>query len=266
MTNNKQSISALRLQRLMGFGSINTAMKWLRKLRSAMGTVVEKHILHDEVEADETSICGVRPNQPGRASSPHRIVGVVERVNGHCGKVRLKFVNGYKDKDVQDAIKETVAPGAIINCDGATAYKDLAGQGYCIDSRVLSVTKGKDKGKAKRLENGKKAVEIHLPLIHRVFSLFKRVNLGAHQGRYSEKHIQSYLDEYCFRFNSRNSKHPLALTRRLIRSVVRTEPQSWKFNRNPQKNPPLTVTDPQKAERIKAWRKLGVQLGGTSGN
>ena len=41
--------------------------------------------------------------------------------------------------------------------------------------------------------------------MHRVASLAKRWLLGTHQGRVDEAHLQSYLDEFVFRFNRRRS-------------------------------------------------------------
>jgi len=45
-----------------------------------------------------------------------------------------------------------------------------------------------------------------LPGVHLVASLLKRVILGTFQDRFEPKHLQSFLDEYVFRFNRRNLK------------------------------------------------------------
>ena len=44
-----------------------------------------------------------------------------------------------------------------------------------------------------------------LPGVHRVASLAKRWLLGTHQGSVEDAHLQSYLNEFCFRFNRRRS-------------------------------------------------------------
>jgi hypothetical protein len=44
------------------------------------------------------------------------------------------------------------------------------------------------------------------PAVHRVASLAKRWLLGTHQGSVDETHLQSYLDEFVFRFNRRRSR------------------------------------------------------------
>src|SRR5262245_23361176 len=44
-----------------------------------------------------------------------------------------------------------------------------------------------------------------LPAVHRVASLAKRWLLSTHQGSVDEAHLQSYLEEFVFRFNRRRS-------------------------------------------------------------
>ena len=47
-----------------------------------------------------------------------------------------------------------------------------------------------------------------LPGVHRVASLAKRWLLGTHQGSVDEAHLQSYLNEFVFRFNRRAIPEP----------------------------------------------------------
>ena len=42
--------------------------------------------------------------------------------------------------------------------------------------------------------------------VHRLASLIKRWILSTHQGSFSGKHLDYYLDEYTFRFNRRTSR------------------------------------------------------------
>jgi len=59
-----------------------------------------------------------------------------------------------------------------------------------------------------------------LPAVHLVASLLKRVMLGTYQGRFEPKHLQSYLDEYVFRFNRRTSKSVGKKFMRIVQQVV----------------------------------------------
>jgi len=63
-----------------------------------------------------------------------------------------------------------------------------------------------------------------MPGVHRVASLLKRWVLGTHQGSIVPAHLQSYLEEFTFRFNRRTSRSRGLLFRRLLEQAVATEP------------------------------------------
>jgi hypothetical protein len=53
---------------------------------------------------------------------------------------------------------------------------------------------------------GQMAAHIVLPWVHRIFSNLKVWALGVYHGL-RRKHLQSYLDEFVFRFNRRRTRH-----------------------------------------------------------
>jgi len=235
MTTNKQSISALRLQQLTGFGCYRTALRWLRELRRAMSTVVEKQVMGLEVEVDETFVGhGKQKLQPNRPKTQVRIAGVVERLESGCGRARLKVITGEdKHESIQNFVRATIKPGAFIHSDGLAAYEAMADEGFLGDARAVSGKKG-----AARLENDTPKVLVHLPLIHRVFSLVMRVLIGAHQGACSAQHLQGYLDEYCFRLQHQKCGMPILpkslwqmRTRWSLRLLASLHRQSRSINR-----------------------------------
>src|SRR5437588_10980926 len=65
VVNPKQGVSALGLQRVLGFGSYQTAWAWLHKLRRAM-VLPGRDELAGAVEVDETLIGGLKPGNRGR--------------------------------------------------------------------------------------------------------------------------------------------------------------------------------------------------------
>ena len=65
VVNQKNGVSALGLQRVLGFGSYQTAWAWLHKLRRAM-VRPGRELLDGPVEVDETLIGGVKPGRRGR--------------------------------------------------------------------------------------------------------------------------------------------------------------------------------------------------------
>ncbi len=71
---------------------------------------------------------------------------------------------------------------------------------------------------------GAMAAHIVLPWIHRVFSKLKTWALGVYHGLRA-KHLQSYLDEFVFRFNRRRTRH--AAFRSLFGIAVRSKPITY---------------------------------------
>ena len=94
---------------------------------------------------------------------------------------------------------------------------------------------------------GKLAGHVVLPWIHRAFSLMKRWGLGTYH-RLRRKHIDSYLNEFVFRYNRRFYRHVSCET--LLRLASHHHPSSyWDIvgRDNPRKGV-LTV-------RREAWRR-----------
>ena len=86
VTSSKGGISAMELQRQMGFGSYGTAWAWLHKIRRAM-VVPGRKPLSDRVEADETLVGGPRPGRPGRGAAGKTVVaGAVESRRGKSAR------------------------------------------------------------------------------------------------------------------------------------------------------------------------------------
>ena len=63
-----------------------------------------------------------------------------------------------------------------------------------------------------------------MPGVHRVVSLLKRWIQGTHQGSLAAAHLQSYLEEFTFRFNRRTSRHRGKLFFRLLEQAVHVDP------------------------------------------
>jgi len=64
--------------------------------------------------------------------------------------------------------------------------------------------------------------------VRRVAALSKRWLLGTHQGRVDAEHMQSYLEEFCFRFNRRHSRARALLFSRLLQYAVGAPPLTYR--------------------------------------
>lgn len=197
VTSSKGGISALELQRQMGFGSYQTAWSWLHKIRKAM-VRPGREPLAARVEADETLVGGARPGKPGRgAAGKSMVAGAVEAVPGkgrkrRLGRLRLQAVADASAASLESFLAGNVAPPAAVTTDGWQGYAGLGQAGYAHAAINLSRSWGD--------------AALRLPAIHLVFGLAKRWLLGTHHGAVSSKHLQAYLDEYVFRFNRRTAR------------------------------------------------------------
>jgi len=189
VSNQKQGVSALGLQRALGLGSYHTAWTWLHKLRHAM-VRPGRDQLSGIVEVDETYIGGEKSGKRGRgAAGKTPVVVAVEDHNGHLGRIRLRRVQDASAKSLMPAVHEVVALGSTVRTDGWPGYSDLMSLGY-----THSVVR-----------RSAESDENLLPLVNRVVFLLKRRLLGTHQGAVRPSHLDYYLDEFTFRFNRRTS-------------------------------------------------------------
>ena len=208
VTNQKSGVSALGLQRILGFGSYRTAWKWLHKLRTAM-VRPDRDRLSGVVEVDETYIGGPRPGKRGRGAEGKTLVVIaVEKNGGRIGRIRLKQVSDASSESLNKAVKDAVEPKARVCTDGWGGYNSIGPQGYV--HRIIR----QDSSVGDNL----------LPGVNRVASLLKRWLLGTHQGAVETSHLDYYLDEFTFRFNRRNSRWRGKLFYRLMEQAVQVNP------------------------------------------
>jgi transposase-like protein len=207
ITSQKNGISALGLQRVLGLGSYKTAWAMLHKLRRAM-VRPGRDPLAGVVEVDEAYWGGEETGATGRQTElKTRIIVAAEEDGNGIGRIRLRTIPDVSKASLHGFIRQAIAPGSTVRTDGWPAYRGLAG--YLHDRQVQS----------------HQAEEEHLlPRAHRVISLLKRWLLGTHQGAVSPQHMDDYLDEFTFRFNRRTSRFRGKLFYRLAQQAMQTDP------------------------------------------
>lgn len=208
MTSQKQGVSALGLQRVLGLQRYETAWIWLHKLRAAM-VRPGRDRLSGMVEVDETYIGGERPGKRGRGAAGKSLVMIaVEDKGNRSGRIRLCRVLDASAASLTPAVQTGVEPGSEIRTDGWNGYRELTTNGY----KHIVARKTADVG------------ENLLPLANRVASLLKRWLDGTHQGAVRPSHLDYYLDEYTFRYNRRTSRSRGKLFYRLVQQAVAVPP------------------------------------------
>ena len=135
VTSSKGGISAMELQRQMGFGSYEHGLGWLHKIRKAMVRPGRKP-LAERVEADETYVGGAKPGKPGRGAAGKTVVaGAVESGRGKArgrrlGRLRLAVVPDASASSLEGFLAANVARPATVATDGWSGYAGLAAEGY----------------------------------------------------------------------------------------------------------------------------------------
>jgi transposase-like protein len=219
LTNQKQGVSALGLQRVLGLGSYETAWTMLHRFRRAM-VRLGRDRLKGEVEVDETYIALTDRITPisaaGRKSNTTKalIAVAVEILKPKgFGRIRLQRIENGSEEYLLPFVQDVVEPGAVVRTDGSAAYRALKDAGYTHDPTVIL---GSD-------------IPAHtsLPGVHRVAALIKRWMLGTHHGAVQPDQLDYYLDEFVFRFNRRTSRSRGLLFYRLLSQAVVTDPVTY---------------------------------------
>lgn len=210
MTDQKQRLSALGLQRLLGLGSYRTAWLWLQKLRRAM-VPPSCDQLGGQVEVDKTYL-GVVESRGGRRKLGNKIlVAIAAQIDGKgIGRVRLRRIPVASAGPLVAFVEQAVKPGSVVITDGYDVYDGLTQKGFDYRPRVIN-------------PKGKTAPTL-LPRVQRVAALFKRWLLGTHQGMLSYEQLDTYLDEFTFLFNRRTTKYRWEQFSRLVAQAVSIEP------------------------------------------
>jgi transposase-like protein len=217
VTSQKNGISAMGLQRVLGLGSYETAWAMLHKLRLAM-VRPERERLSGIVEVDEAYWGGEEEGVRGRETVEKALVIVAAEAipgpGGAIGRIRLSHIGDVKRRTLHGFIAQSIEPGSTVVTDGLQAYREMAGY---VHQRYVRKHQPAD------------AEEELLPRVHRVVSLLKRWLMGTHQGAVSHEHLEAYLNEFTFRFNRRTSKSRGKLFYRLVQQAVKIKPAMTDF-------------------------------------
>ena len=210
VTTAKNGMSAKTLERTLGT-SYRVAWTMLQRYRVAM-VRAEREQLFGNVEVDETLVGGVgHGGKRGRGTSKSIVVIAVElKQPKGFGRIRMRHVPNASAISLLPFVCDVVTSGTLVSTDGWKGYNDLSKHGYIHQQTVLS-------------ESGDPA-HVAMPGVHRIASLLKRWILGTHQGSITSEHLQSYLEEFTFRFNRRASCSRGLVFRRLLEQAVVTGP------------------------------------------
>jgi transposase len=193
MGSTRCGISAKQIQRETGV-TYKTAWRMFRQIRSLMSEG-DLQLEGPTVEVDEMYYGGVRKSGTGRPMRGDKkktpVVAIVQR----HGRVVTKAIKDVTGRSLLGTIRKHVVPGSLVYTDELPAYDGVAAiRKKCGEpaSYIHRQIKHSDKVYVRG--------DIHTNTVEGFWSLVKR-GIGGVYHSVGQKYLQSYLDEYVFRYN-----------------------------------------------------------------
>ena len=191
MGSTKCGISAKQIQRETGV-TYKTAWRMFKQIRSLMSEEIT--LGRSAVEADETFYGGVQKSGSGRRPKADKqaVIGIVERK----GRIVARTIPDCTADTLKSKIHQYVLPGTTVYTDEWAGYNTIAEKRRYNHKRIHHTSKVYVAG------------DVHTNTVEGFWSLIKRGIGGTHHA-VSQKFLQSYLDEYAFRYNRRDVAKPM---------------------------------------------------------
>jgi transposase len=205
MASTRTGISAKQLERELGV-TYKTAWRVANLIRNFLMADEDPDPLEGEVEADETFVGG-RPRAYDRRSREAKMAdksivwGAVER----GGRVRAEVIPFSGAGDIRPRVLANVKARSTLYTDGWHVYRTMAGtfDHYWVDHEAPEYVRG----------------PVHTQTIEGFWANMKNGIRGVYHA-VSRKWLQSYVDEYAFRYNHRKGEDPFAVL--LARAALAT--------------------------------------------
>ena len=196
MASTRCGISAKQIQRETG-DTYKTAWRMFHQIRALLS---ETEPVGGSVEVDEAYHGGKRKKGTGRPMVGDKtkipILGIAQR----HGRVIAKTIPDCTSGTLLKAVKEHVLPKSTVYTDELKSYGGIGTMKNQYNHRRINHTSGV-------YVMG----DIHTNTVEGFWSLLKR-GIGGTYHAVSQKYLQSYLDEYSFRYNHRDDTQPMFTT------------------------------------------------------
>jgi hypothetical protein len=136
---------------------------------------------------DDAYFGAPRKGKDGRGTNKAKaVIALSKDERNHPAFLRIQVIDQVTIEEITRVAKACVKPGSRIVSDGHTSYRPLADLGYSHDPKPYY--------KADR--------DDFLKMLHNIIGNVKAYIQGTYHGLGCQ-HLQSYFDEFCFRFNRR---------------------------------------------------------------
>lgn len=185
VSNDKRGRSALSLSQVLDL-NYRTAWRLLHKIRHAMKERDTKYQLAGFVEMDDAYFGAPRPGTDGRGTTKTKVaIALSTDEAGHPQYVSMKVIKAVSTAEIKRVAEECVEKGSLILTDGHSSYKQL---------KKNYVHKYQNYYESDNTE--------FLKWLHIIVGNAKIYIMGTYHGL-NKKFMQTYLDEFCYRFNRR---------------------------------------------------------------
>jgi transposase len=194
MSSTRCGISAKQIQRETGV-TYKTAWRMFKQIRSLLSDG-DLQLEGPSVEIDESFFGGVQKWGRGRPMAPKvPVIGIVQR----GGRVLARVIPAVNKKELLGAVRKHVKAGSVIYTDELNIYKGIP-KLRTRNGRPARYKHFAVKHKTHYVKNG----HIHTQAVEGLWSLIKR-GIGGVYHSVSPEYLQTYLNEYTFRYNRRHN-------------------------------------------------------------
>ena len=189
VAHDKRGVSATMLSHEVGV-TYKTAWLMLHKIRKAMGERDAKYTLAGIVELDDAFFgAPSEGGKRGRGTDKAKVlVGLSLNAQGHPLFVKMEVIPDMKGTTLAEFAQNHIESCSLISSDAYSSFNALK-EDYLLDAKKYNPVENPD----------------HLKWLHVIISNAKAFVAGTFHGL-DKKHLQLYLDEFCYRFNRRKFK------------------------------------------------------------
>lgn len=204
VSRDKRGYSAMQLSRILNL-PYNTAWFLLHRIRNAMAERDNGYMLKGIVELDDTYFGKTKKGgKRGRGTTKTKVVVAISKdEEGKPQYVKMQVVTDLKGKTIAKFAKNSIAEGTTVQTDSYHSYRKPLAEKYLHEYQVFD------------------ADSEMLKWLHIIVSNAKAFVSGTFHGL-GKKHLQSYLNEYCYRFNRRTMGS--VIFDRLLLAVTQSAP------------------------------------------
>lgn len=200
----KRGYSATQLSNELNI-PYNTAWFVLHRIRHAMAQRDSDYMLAGIIELDDTYFGKTKKgDKRGRGTSKTKVIVAISKdMEGKPEFAKMQVIPNLKGKTIAKFVESSVSKGSVVQSDAYHSYRKPLAEKYQHEYQVFDSDSDL------------------LHWLHIIIGNAKAFVNGTYHGL-DEKHMQRYLDEFCYRFNRRHFREEIFS--RLLVAVVLSSP------------------------------------------